>query len=516
MKNIITIAFILFCIIFSLAQDNSIPSSVLKRTHQIEGGKVHGTVLLHNHAYTLVQAASDSIWLSDSLFIQKGDKRNTYLVKYDLDFNLIDVLQISGGIDVFLTEKNNELLIGGRFSSDTVLLNNQMIFHEENDIFRIYIDENFQIKSSYLFKGDHVTCGIAKNERITYLAGTFSSSTMIFRGDTLFGKVGLELGNFYILALKDEEVLWHKVIENLYLPQLAGMEIVQNDQLVVGIDLSYGGFVINQDTISFDGHTVALKFDSSSELLWDSSKELSFGSFGIYDFQKPDNLFFKGWDEMNNNSVFGCIDAKDGSLKWKKEMKGNCSAFGLQVEGNDLYMAGIYEQSLGFEDILLDSVTGNYNAFFFHYNISNSKADLYSIAGNNTDYCFGLSVDNGEILISGFSESDHLFPDEFQLDFQQNSSYLALLDMTKLTDIVEIEKNFNIFPNPIQSGDYLKIISDKTSKDSHIKIVNNLGQIVYSLENGRYFQIPKYLQSGIYYLMIEDDKRSELHKLIVE
>jgi len=50
MKNIITIALILFCINVSFAQDNSIPNSVLKRTHQIEGGIIHETVLLHNHA----------------------------------------------------------------------------------------------------------------------------------------------------------------------------------------------------------------------------------------------------------------------------------------------------------------------------------------------------------------------------------------------------------------------------------------------------------------------------------
>lgn len=515
MKNIITIALILFCINVSFAQDNSIPNSVLKRTHQIEGGIVHETVLLHNHAYILVQAASDSIWLSDSLFIQKGDKRNAYLVKYDLDFNLINVLQISGGTYVSLAEINNELLLLARFSSDTIMLNDQVILRNENDIFRTVLDENFQINTSYLLKGDAVTCGIAKNEEITYLAGTFGSE-MIFQGDTLFGKIGLELENFYILALQNDKVIWNKVFDGLYLPQVAGMTIVEDDQLVVGINLSNDGFIIDQDTINFDGHSIALKFDRKGKLLWDSSKELSFGSFGIYDFQKPDNLFFQGWDEMNNNSVFGCIDSKDGSLKWKKEMKGNCSAFGLQVEGNDLYMAGIYEQSLGFEDIQLDSATGNYNAFFFHYNISNSKTHLYSIAGNNTDYCFGLSVDNGKILISGFSESDHLFPDEFQLDFQQNLSYLALLDMTKLTDILEIEKDSKIFPNPIKSGDYLKIISDKSSKNIHIKIVNNLGEIVYTMETDGYFQIPAYMQSGIYHLMIDYGDMIETQSLIIK
>lgn len=62
----------------------------------------------------------------------------------------------------------------------------------------------------------------------------------------------------------------------------------------------------------------------------------------------------------------------------------------------------------------------------------------------------------------------------------------------------------------------LNIISDKSSKNIHTKIVNNLGEIVYTMETDGYFQIPAYMQSGIYHLMIDYGDMIETQSLIIK
>ena len=200
----------------------------------------------------------------------------------------------------------------------------------------------------------------------------------------------------------------------------------------------------------------------------------------------------------NTNTVIQDIQQWDG-INWSmfSSQHNMCYINKFYIFNNKLYCAG-YNIPPGSDD----------NSVIYSWD---QGSQIWSKVGTGVNgTVLGLCEYNGELYCSGV----------FKKSTGANHNYIAKLStVTGLAKSAPSKVSVNVFPNPVKDKLNLEFAGNETG-DLSLSMINALGQTVLNskieIHNFNSILDLSCLQSGVYYLKIENDKTNRVLKLIKE
>lgn len=213
-----------------------------------------------------------------------------------------------------------------------------------------------------------------------------------------------------------------------------------------------------------------------------------------------------------------------GNELWAIREGGSNEDSGLGIV-NDLmgnvYITGHFHSPSIIIGTFTFSNSGIGDCYFAQYNTSGNLQWAKSVGGTSDDGSSSIAINNsGEIVVTGSFYSPTIdFSNTTLTNVGNNDVFVAKMEslITGKNEKFESNQNtINLFPNP-SNGEF--IVNGQTLKINSINILNQLGEIVYDIENksSGYIKIDaSFLSKGIYYAIIKTDKFQESFKIIVQ
>ncbi len=274
-----------------------------------------------------------------------------------------------------------------------------------------------------------------------------------------------------------------------------------------------GGFILSAVTSSFGSGSTdgwLLRLNSVGDTIWTrtSGNQFAGGCQGTLLLKNGDFLLY-GEEEVFSGSGFNFWVHRFDSIgisKWKKNFGGNGSdALFTICEDNQgsLYAAG-YSNSFNF-GAPLDLIVMKLDS-------SGNQLWRKTYGGPGVDICYDMiPSSSGGLILTG------IFTDPFL----QSQFYLLHLD-TLGTLMQSYEFNYDdnsirVFPNP--THEILNLERRKCEKDLQVTMVNNLGEILFSIkiQAGEFTtKLPiQSLSGGIYFLQLSDFEKQHIKKVVI-
>ena len=383
----------------------------------------------------------------------------------------------------------------------------------------------------------------------TYLAGSFSSSTLAFGSTTL-----TNVGSYDIFLAKYDvngNVLWAK--------NAGGTS--SDGALSVAVDASGNTYLagsFTSSTLAFSSTTLTnanvgwddiflAKYDVNGNVLWaknaggmggDMAYSVSVDVSGnIYltgGFASPTLAF--GSTTLTNSGSTDMFLAKydaNGTVLWAKSTGGTTDdyAFSVSVDvSGNTYLAGSFNSlSIVFGSTALTNAdnTGNTNDMFFvKYDATGTILWAKSAGGTNLDEAFSVAVDaSGNIYVAGGFYSPTLAFGSTTLT-NAGSSSVFIAKSGGVTGINELSNplNISVFPNPFTTQTTFSFSTDTSALLS----MTNASLLIYDLVGKEVIRniIPsgtrdlivkrEGLSSGMYfYQILSEEKYISNGKLVV-
>jgi len=265
--------------------------------------------------------------------------------------------------------------IAGLFSSPTISFNSTTLtnlpYNGTSNLFLTKYDPNGNViwaKSAIGMDNDDATSVATDADGNVYLAGLFSSNSLIFDSDTIINAGFYDI--FFVKYDSSGNKLWLK---------------------------SYGG-------LEWDGaYSIAIG-DSENVYLAGTfcSSSITFGSFTLTNV-RPD------WPD-----IFLAKFDTDGNVLWAKCAGGSLSdepnSIALDNSGN-IYVGGAFNsQSLTFDSIILMNTTySSMDGFLAKYDSNGNVIWAEGIGSNNNEEVYSITLDtSGKIYVAGYFQGSTL------------------------------------------------------------------------------------------------------------
>lgn len=499
--------------------------------------------------YVLGGFSSSTITFGGISLLNKG-AIDIFLVKYNSLGSVIWAKNFGGkdldeGTSV-TADRFGNLYVAGCFYSDTLMFGSDTLINVGIPGYQTGTTDMFLVKydvagnelwarragGALRDSGLTVTTDISGN---VYVAGTFSSHSIIFGADTLTNS-----GNYDMFIARYDaagNALWAKCAGGNYLDCA---QSVTTDAL----SNCYVAGAFHSDTIAFDTTNLAnpgnpladifiVKYNAEGNVIWakraggtqgDFAQSISSDASGdIYMagyFYGPGATF--GFITLTNgywnysNAVFLAKYNTDGNVLWATKPESDNADFGWSVvsdsSGNNIYMTGQFSSNnfiFGLDT--LHSPNNSYDIYIVKYDSLGNIIWTKSAGGNDEDIVESIAADaSGNVYITGYFQSPSI---TFGPSILTTSNWVAKMFIAKLGISTGIENFENqndmlIYPNPTNGNVILEINFDKL-ENIIISLYNIIGERVYNeTVNNAYGLFQKNinilgLSNGIYFIQIK-------------
>ncbi|MCX6258124.1 MAG: SBBP repeat-containing protein [Bacteroidia bacterium] len=454
-------------------------------------------------SFTLVNA--DNTGYSDDIF----------LVKYDVSGNVIWAKNTNGlnagEANSVAVDASGNIYLTGSFSSPDITFGSTVLTNSGNgspDIFLAKYNSNGNVlwAKSAGGSGDDISYSVAVDSSgNAYVAGVFSSSSIIFGSDTLTNENNSDDDIFLTKYDFAGNVLWAKSFGGSSMDQTTSVAVDVSGNIYVA-----GGFT--SSTISFGPDTLTnagyydiflAKFDANGIVLWAKSAGGTDGDFaGSVEADTSGNIYIYG-EFYSKTIIFGsdtltnidstCITTDIfltkydpyGNVLWAKSAGGSgndlaCSV-AVDVTGNT-YLAGAIANTIIIgPDTLINE--GGSDIFLAKFNINGIDLWAKRAGGIDNDLARSVAVDvTGNVYLTGYFQSPVIPFSSTTLINSDNSGFSADIFIAKLgtsSGINELGNSIDVtvFPNP--AGNF---IETETPPHSVINIFNIEGQLIRTIQ----------------------------------
>lgn len=490
----------------------------------------------------------------DNTSVNCANGRAGYIAKYNKNGEIIwikDINPFGKQLNLYTLhiDKNDDVIIGGSFIIGSFPFNQQyytpITFDNNNYNLTIELIGTFSSNSLYPFIVKFDSLGQFQWVKDFNGAGEISSTTSDDLNNIYV------TGNFTTSSLKIDNL---EVYHSLMYPQIPDGYITKINKNGTPLVLkSFGGDIYDVPTsleynsnnnISIAGYFSSPIFSFDSEVINNSNNNIDIFHLEI----DPDLNFVSKYSIDNSNPYESSSFTSNIFLNSNKEIivyghfyENNFNQLDLNLSKiglSDMYVTKysngnrLWIKQIGYTNsyLFLDKITeDNANNLFIACDFSSPTITFNNTtlhndcefstmiikldnsqnikwikgANGNSEGNFPKSIQCKEnnILVGGFVTSNSLTFDETTLNYNttRQRSYLAMIK-----DNNSIDNQISIYPNPVSSE--INVLSFKQIFSKKYQIINPLGKIIKESHIDNYSNSinVNYLQSGIYFLKLED------------
>ncbi|HQV98684.1 MAG TPA: T9SS type A sorting domain-containing protein [Bacteroidia bacterium] len=374
---------------------------------------------------------------------------------------------------------NDEILITGEFTSDSMYFDNSNLFVKNNrcNFFFAKYDLNGNYLLAHKFESYNLlySLSVAEDDAHNfYLSGDYSDSLLVLDSDTLFNYYSLTTGflDNSFLAKFDSlgNIMWSKNANGEFFDAQFGVAVDSNLNVYWGVN--YYDNVGLDDTLfinqSYRGFLL-VKFDSLGNRLRVLTPSLNYSAIGSsISFNPRSGIYFSG-ESSSFNLILGNITIPAGGLFFcKADADLNCN-WAKRITANNTVVSSAIS--------------------------SNGNSDLY---------------------VAGYFRSSDLYFDTLHVDnyaFGSDNVYLAKIheSVVGMEDLDQIN-NIEIFPNPSSGLFHLHL----TSPSTKLKVYDLVGQLVLEKEISNLSDVEFNIEGpGVFIVELSGNEYRDVARLIV-
>ncbi len=478
--------------------------------------------------------------LIDGVTLTNPAYENVFVVKFNSAGNLqwaratTSTMVMSG--NSIVVDNSGAIYIGGRFSGDSVVFGNSIIYNNDplfSDIFLLKYDANgneLWAVSGGGDENDYITEIDIDDNGFVFVTGSFFSA-LFTMGNVSFINCGINSTDLFLIKFDGNgATLWGKSPCGYLDESASAIATDISGNVYITGNFNSSPFYFETDTLyngtgAIYSDFYVVKFDSAGNTLWVLSVPSAFNQSvqGIaVDIQE--NVYVAGTFDQANFFIAGSIlphtgatdiflvryDAS-GNPVWAIGGGGTESDFpnGIEIDpSGQIIMAGSFyspKLNLGSDSIFS---AGNQDIFVTRFDTSGNFDWIIGAGDTLSDANRAVSVDNnGDIIITGYYYSptiafgSHILTNVLASDF-----YVAKLSYNVgLTEDLGSNSGINLYPNPFSES--ITLQSETMLNNALIEIFDLQGKLVCRLPDisGYDFKLNfTNQQSGIYHLRLSD------------
>jgi hypothetical protein len=445
---------------------------------------------------------------SDNI-IRKESKTGNVIweIKYANKFPFCDIKKL-------VCDKDGDIYVTGNFSDSITIQNTKLISNGNYDIYFAKFNSDgtlVWLKQIGGKESDYAGDIFVDNDQNIFLTGSVKDLIKV-ANETIYSDSS---GTFFLEKLNPaNEVEFikfgHITIENPNSSSSGEFVKCDSEGNIILIISMVG--TIQIDSIRFEPPDYdafyAIKFNSNGQIEWNT--EVSYGGYycTLTDFEIDENdniIVVAGYltPHTNDNKIIKV--SRQGNKLWETNENQLGLISDLKTKKNNIVITS--NRNSGYSDPVI------FTSELMELNENGEKLWEEKIEGENYKNFSSIDITNTGYLITG-SFYDSLLLDTIQLDNPYHQNFIAKYSLggfLKTTENV-FSENVNIYPNPSQGK-----FTIQSFLKSNICIYNVLGKCILIYQNlDPNIQIdlnskPK----GIYFIEINNEKKKEVHKVII-
>ena len=324
------------------------------------------------------------------------------------------------------SDENRNLYITGTFRQQMDFGQQTLTSNGDDDIFIAHLDQaGLPIwATSFGSISNDEASDIAYKNGFIYTSGFFWDSIVI---GTMTLHAGFGGSALYLLKLDaaNGNPIWSKVIEGDGIKEITDIEI--DDDLSVYITGHY-----NQ-TITFDSVTYQpngsisgfiAKYNQNGVEEWTENLGETASTYGKHILSDSNTVYLVGnfdgqitigdssfTSGANDNNGFLSKWSSMGQFQWAKEMTGvgDLDIADIEINEDELFIAGHYQNSLRFGANLIQSPTIDYNIFIAKYTEQGGFLNVLNLGNSNNEFLTSIEIKEDKILAGGYFFGENNF-----------------------------------------------------------------------------------------------------------
>lgn len=456
-------------------------------------------VLSDSSVFLFLTFAKDTLFTTDTFFVKTGTNPSSNMVafEYNLDGDLLRAKHwhspFKCGFYINHADfSDNYFYVTGVYANDTMLLDDKKIatIYGGTDIFLGQIDSSFSCRWLKRLGGnDQVesVLGMTANNNGDVITTGYSASNWFYCGqDSVENEwAGSNTSNMFISKLDvDGNCEWLRQVKDPYSEVGTGIGFLTDGSVVVSGNY-YG---------------------------WNAD----FGDTILANPAIAENAFMARY-------------APNGELSWASQTGGDTSQSftSLAVSPNDeIWVCGKhYSSQLTIGTFTLPQ-RGEGDAFVAKYDKLGHPLYATSFGGEQHDYSYQIETGgDNSIFVELQSISDSVEIGDTYYYLKENSSNVFIIEikdtLATAAEIKPISEHFNLFPNPVKSGEVINFDIAELGKPGfyQISLYSMYGQLIaqYKVSNVQNNIRLPFIPSGVYLLQTNDEieKRNQVFKIVV-